>query len=318
VANVRADHLKSNEQMVDKVIQRDLWGSRLIRCENYLVFHDESEPKPNKGWLLIGLLFVRKQDEAKVLQTLRYWREKEGYWGEIHFCDLPKSFNGAFGGKARVAKHWLKSYQSGLFETAMFSCLAVDRSSPRFEHWRFSQDYHAYNRFTAMAIKAAVAWFLVPKQYEEVRLTLMSDGKDRKSRPDQGLVDNFEHYVAEKVEFENWIAREIKGKDYPRVIMDSVQTPSSDQHDLLQLTDALLGAFQCALVGNATRHTKRELARIVASWIEDLRLPPWQQKYKMHRKFNVWGFPDLDGKSFNHFKLAISGQPENQLRLFDL
>jgi len=266
---------------------------------NYLIFHDESEPKPNRGWLLIGLLFVAADKEKDVLHVLQRARQKEAYNGEIHFCELPKSFDGKYGAKARVAQRWLEAYENDLYESAMFSCLAVNRASPSFNYSHFSQNYHIYNRFTAMAIKAGIAWLLQPKNHNLITLTVISDEKNRKSRPEQGIIDNFEEYIPQKVEFENWLEREIKGKPYPKVTMKPIRPLQSHEHDLLQLTDLLLGAIQCALTGTAIRETKRKLASRVLSWINDLEKEPWKQTYRMHRRFNVWGFPNEDRQPFN-------------------
>ncbi len=55
----------------------------------FVVFHDESEPVANKGWLLIGLLFVHQDHEKAIRQQLNAHRQAEQYTGEIHFCQLP-------------------------------------------------------------------------------------------------------------------------------------------------------------------------------------------------------------------------------------
>ncbi|MER3415083.1 MAG: hypothetical protein C4297_02585 [Gemmataceae bacterium] len=82
---------------------RDLWGDRVMpRSAEYYVFHDESIP--NKRWLLIGLLFVRKEHLAEVRDALQKVRMECGYHREIHFADLPKSFGGLGGAKAEVAR----------------------------------------------------------------------------------------------------------------------------------------------------------------------------------------------------------------------
>ncbi len=299
-------------------MQDSLFGQVLPRRTSFLVFHDESEPLANKGWLLIGLLFVNQnklQDLETTLDGLRH-HHPEDYSGEIHFCKLPKSFGGEYGAKARIARRWMKAYQNGLFQDSMFTCLAVNRASPRFEHKRFQQDYHAYNRFTAMAIKAGISYLLAPLGYDEIELTVISDGKDRKSRPDQNLVDNFEQYLPYRVELDNIIRQLTDNRPYPTVKMKPVQIIDSSKSDLLQLTDLLLGAFQAALLGISNRPVKKELGRMVAAWYQDLQSPPWRQHYRMQRKFNVWGFPDENGKPFNHFTMALSAQPEQQLSLF--
>lgn len=290
-------------------MQTSLFGQPMPKKAHFLVFHDESEPVPNKGWLLIGLLFIRQNDQDYVESVLRYHRQRENYWGEIHFCDLPKSFDGAYGAKARVARRWMRTYQDELCQHVFFTCLAVNRASPKFEHKRFAHDYHAYNRFTAMAIKAGVSYLLAPLGYDEIILTLVSDEKDRKSRPEQGFVDNFEEYVPYRVELDSRSTQR-DNPQYRAVSMKSIQTFPSQQSDLLQLTDLLLGAIQAALIGLSTRPVKRELGRMVVSWYRDLQKPPWQQKYQMHRKFDFWGFPDEKGMPFHTFPMKIEEYPD--------
>lgn len=152
---------------------RDLWGHLIVRRGEYFVFHDESIP--NKRWLLIGLVFVQAKHVDEVREMLRQARQAEGYSGEIHFNALPKSFGGDYGAKARVARRWMRMFEESLAEVARFSCLAVDRQSPKYEHSRFKTDFHAYNRFTAMALKAGIAWHLVPSGWDELLIRFISD-----------------------------------------------------------------------------------------------------------------------------------------------
>jgi len=297
-------------------MQSTLFGDNARKTARYLVFHDESEPVPNKGWLLIGLLFVKAERLRNIEDTLNYHRRQENYDGEIHFSQLPKSFNGPFDAKARLARHWLKAYQDSMCEDALFTCLAVNRASKKFEHKRFKEDFHIYNRFTAMAIKAGVSYLLRPFDDDVIELTVVSDGKDRKSRPDQGIVDNFENYLSYRVELDNFLKVITEG-NYPIVKMQPIQViPPGQSNDLLQLTDLLLGSLQAAMFGISDRPVKRELARMVSSWYQDLQLSSWKQQYKMHRKFNVWGFPDDQGKPINHFSMAVSPNATEQLSLF--
>lgn len=282
-----------------------LFGSPVKKTAHFLVFHDESEPVANKGWLLIGLLFVNQNSRKNVEDVLASHRQHEGYYGEIHFCDLPKSFGGKFGAKARVARRWMQAYQDGLCQDAFFSCLAVNRKSPRFQHRRFAQDYYAYNRFTAMAIKAGISYLLAPLGYDEISLTLISDGKDRKSQPERDVGDNFESYIPYRVELDNFLAQQNTQGAYPTVRMNPIQIFSSEQSDLLQCADLLLGATQAALAGLSKRPVKQELGRMVVSWYRDLRKSPRQQQYRMQRKFNLWGFPDESGRPFNDFSMAL-------------
>lgn len=280
---------------------QDLWGNRVRRRAEYCVFHDESEP--NKRWLLIGLLFVQRPHLDDVRAVLRHLRRAEDHDGEIHFSALPKSFGGQWGAKARVARQWLGCYQNNLSKHVFFSALAVDRRSPRYEHKRFTEDFHAYNRFTAMALKAGIAWHLGPHDLDELAVHFVSDAKDRASRPEGGLIDNFESYLPYRAQLDAFLSRE-DNDSYPSVSLGlTLQDSASD--NLLQLCDLLLGATQMALVAGSSRPTKRELGAMVVRWCEDLVYPPQKQKLGLHRKFNLWAFPDHDGRPYSRVPLAL-------------
>ena len=210
----------------------------------------------------------------------------------------------------------MNAYENGLFQHAMFSCLAVNRASSSFERERFKQDYHAYNRFTAMAIKAGISYLIAPLDYDEIYLKLISDGKDRKSRPEQGIVDNFESYIPYRVAMDNFDQQWKGNQPYPIIHMVAIETFNSASDDLLQLTDVLLGSTQAALTACSKREVKQELGRMVVRWYDDLQNPPWKQQYKMFRKFNIWGFPDDKGKAFTNFSMGLTLNT-GQLLLFE-
>lgn len=289
----------------------DLWGNLVIRAAEYWIFHDESIP--NKRWFLVGLTFVEHNKLDTVHNILRKARERENYFGEIHFSELPKSFGGEFGAKARVARRWMEAYQNELADFVYFSCLAVDRHSPAYDHRRFTQDFHAYNRFTAMALKAGIAWHLGPRELDQLTIKFVSDEKDRASRPDKGMIDNFEEYLPYRAELDSFITQS-QGKKFPSVHLE-LQLKDSSSEDLLQFTDLLLGATQMALVAGSNRPAKRELAKFLVRWYQDTKLPPWEQELGLHRKFSVWAFPDDKGRPYNNLTLALS-LDDSQLSLF--
>jgi hypothetical protein len=282
-------------------MQKDLWANPVVRRTSYWVFHDESIP--NKRWLLIGLLFVRSEHLEQARACLAGCREQENYYGEIHFSALPKQFGGSYGSKARVARRWLQGYEQGLSEIARFTALAVDRHSPAFEHKRFAKDYHAYNRFTAMALKAGIRWFLGLESLDSVTITFVSDAKDRMSRPEQGWIDNFESYLPYRAKLDAFLSRE-EGKPYPSVSL-KLQLQDSAACDLLQLCDVLLGATQMALVAGSHQPTKRELGAMVVRWCRDLQEPPRKQQFGLYRKFSFWGFPDNQGLAYSPVPLQL-------------
>lgn len=281
---------------------RDLWGHPMTRTATYSVFHDESEP--NKRWLLIGLLFVQTLHLDEVRAILRDFRKHEDYHGEIHFSALPRSFRGSWGTKARIAREWLRCFQNRLRDGVFFSTLAVDRHSPSYEHKRFAKDFHAYNRFTAMALKAGIAWHLGPQQLDSLKISFVSDAKDRATRPDRAWTDNFESYLPCRAELDAFVNQE-DGRPYPSLSLDLTLRDSASD-DLLQFCDLMLGATQMALVAGSSRLTKRELGEMVVRWCRDLQQPPWKQQFDLHRKFNLWAFPDQQGRPYNRVELALN------------
>lgn len=218
------------------------------------------------------------------------------------------------GREARLARQWLRSYQDSLSDRVFFSALAVDRHSPRYERQRFTRDFHAYNRFTAMALKAGIAWHLGPQELDDLSIEFVSDQKERATRPDQGLIDNFDSYLPYRAELDAFLSRQ-GNRSYPEVSLELTLKDSADD-DVLQLCDLLLGATQMALVGASSRRTKRELGATVARWCKDLRRPPWQQGLGLHRKFNLWAFPDDNGRAYNFIPLTLRTDDE-QINLFE-
>ncbi|WP_028992036.1 hypothetical protein [Thermoanaerobacter thermocopriae] len=266
--------------------------------------------------MLIGLLFVPKEKKNMLLDELTYYREKEDYKGEIHFSALPKKFKGKFEAKARVARAWMEAYENVLHEMAYFSALAVYRGSLAFEHHRFSKEFHEYNRFTAMVLKAGIAWHLVPKNYDFVTITFFPDAKERSTWPEVGCKDNFEEYILYRAELDSYLSR-CAGKVYPRVFIQNIKLVDSAKEDLIQLTDLLLGTVQSALVAGSRQETKITLGEMLLKWQKDLENPPLKQNYKLHRKLNIWAFPDENGQPFIPKDFALEKiLNENQISLF--
>jgi len=298
--------------------EKDLFGNIIERKATYWVFHDESIP--NKRWFKIGLLFVKAEYLQKVEQTLNYLLEKENYKGEIHFSRLPKKFQGEYGAKARIALNWLKAFEEGLSDYAKFSALAVDRFSLTYDHSRFSKEYHAYNRFTAMALKGAIAWLLGPENLDKLSIVFVSDAKFRMNRPEEGWIDNFEKYIPYRAQLDSYLSR-LEGKKYPFVKIEKLEIDDSSRNILLQFCDVLLGATQMAIVAGSAKKTKRRLGQVIVKWHKDLFLPPRQQTFNLQRKFHLWAFPDKNGAPYTNvdFTLKINdGQLNLLFRMLSL
>ena len=282
--------------------EKDLFGNIIERKATYWVFHDESIP--NNRWFIIGLLFVKAEYLQKVEQALNYLLEKENYNGEIHFSCLPKKFQGEYGAKARIALNWLKEFENRLADYAKFSALAVDRFSPAYDHSRFTKEYHAYNRFTALALKGAIAWLLGPENLDKLSIVFVSDAKFRMSRPEEGWIDNFEKYIPYRAQLDSYLSR-LEGKKYPFVKIEKLETEDSSRNILLQFCDILLGATQTAIVAGSTKKTKRRLGQVIVKWHKDLFLPPREQTFNLQRKFHLWAFPDKNGAPYTNIDFAL-------------
>jgi hypothetical protein len=287
----------------------------------YNIYHDESGTYKQGRWFIVGLLFVSERKEAEVVDILR--NARNGYDGEIHFSDLPKSWRGKWNRKAVVARNWLRLYQSHLAGACSFTVLAVDTHSPAYEHRRFSERFHAYNRFSAMALLSGVAWHL--SKLEKVIIQIYSDDKCRRGQGRSDLrADNFAEYVPWRLIKDVEERRVLQPDKYPEIIsQDPVICISSNavyeppgfrnKCELIQLTDVLLGSVAQAIRASSTWPTKRDLAAMVADWIKDTCKEPWKQQYRLHRKFNVWYFPDRKGEAYNDGPLAI--MPRCQMSL---
>ena len=282
--------------------QRDLWGNPIVRIKGYYVFHDESIP--NKRWFIIGLLFVPEKKVLHVREILKKIKLNGGYNGEIHFSKLPSKYTGKWGKIAKITKEWLNLFPLlARNDYIYFSALIVDRKSPKYDHSRFSKDFHEYNRFTAMTLKAGIFWHLPVKELDEVKIAIISDKKDRVFRPDEGVVDNFEEYIPYKVEMD-YFSKFILNDKYPKIHV-SISLKDSSEDILLQYCDLLLGATQAALTGNVSNTVKRELAKKLLLWHNDLKNPLREQQYKLYRKLNIWLFPDKNGRPSNDIPFNI-------------
>jgi len=282
-----------------KVKNPGLFGFHFYKSATYYAFHDESIP--NKRWFLIGLLLVKEQDLQDIRDFLKRIKEKNHCESEIHFSKLPKSFDGDYSSKAKVAREWMYLYQNTLKDYAMPTVLIVDKQSETFQSDRFAKDFHIYNRFTALALKCAISWHLRKENYDEVLIKFISDMKSRVSLPEKGIEDNFEKYIPSRAQFDSLFST---NPNYPKVNVQ-LETKDSSKEDLLQLIDLFLGSTQFALVGEHQRYTKKYLAQTILSWM---------RREDMSKKFDILLFPDKNGKMAKNipFKLLL----ENDSHLF--
>jgi len=283
------------------------------------VYHDESGnyvPGGEDRWLLHGVLFVPEEKQDRVFQSLQKVRQDVGYDGEMHYGDLRGHPTGP---KARCASGWLNLYAGQFSEFCFYYCLAVDTHSGGFQHERFSESHHAYNRFARMAVEGGIAWSL--KRYERVALRFYSDEKCRQEG------DNFAVYLPQETCNSIRGKRERRPANYPEIrlahpeVTPVISDPSRAMPDmrqeceLIQLVDLLTSSIAQALTGRSGQKAKIALAEVVARWIDDTRKPPWLQTEELHRRFSVSCFPDEKGQFYSPAPAVMN---RNQPALFEL
>lgn len=290
----------------------------------FAVYHDESGTYKRGGgdrWLLHGVLFVPVMKQGETFSSLQEVRSQTSYWEEVHYVKLQKHIRGP---KGRCATGWLNLYTSRLSDFCFYHCLAIDTYSPAFDHDRFSQSYHVYNRFMRMSIESAIVWFLA--QYGRVSLKIYSDAKRRPRE------DNFVEYIPTEIMRSIGRKRREKPNAYPEIHLLHLQVLLVDSNparapeemreecELTQLADLLTSAIAQAITGSSGQKAKISLAETVGRWIEDTRKPPWLQTRDLYRRFSVSCFPDKNGSFYNpelavndHFKIPLFKDSEDSV-----
>lgn len=282
------------------------------------VYHDESGnyvPGAGDRWLLHGVLFVPERKQREIYHALQRVRQDVGYYGEVHYTKIRRHPRGP---KARCAAGWLNLYAGQFSALCFYHCLAVDTHSSGFQHDRFGEPHHAYNRFAQMAIVGGIAWSLC--HYQRVALRFYSDVKFRHAG------DNFATYIPEATSNSIAVKRHKKPSAYPEMRLlhpevigvDSdpceVNPDLSEECEFIQLVDLMTSNVAQALTGRSAQEAKLKLAEMVARWIEDTRKPPWLQTEELYRRFSVSCFPDARGQFYNP-SLAVMNR--NQPALFE-
>ena len=282
------------------------------------VYHDESGtyvPGGGDRWLLHGVLFAPVANQDEVFSSLQRVRTEVGYFGEVHYVNLRHHTTGP---KARCAQEWLRLYAVQFSDFCYYHCLAIDTHSPGFEHNRFDEPYHAYNRFARMSLEGAIAWSL--KQYQGVALRFHSDDRSRRAG------DNFTTYIPREVCRSIDEKRKQRPTNYPEIRLlhsevilvdsdpDQADPEKQQECEMIQLVDLITSDIAQALTGHSSQKAKIALAEMIARWIEDTRKPPWLQTRELHRRFSVSCFPDEKGQFYNP-TLAVMNR--FQLPLFE-
>ncbi|MDQ1252108.1 MAG: hypothetical protein QG646_1223 [Euryarchaeota archaeon] len=299
-------------------MRQETFSGDYVKSQSFTVYHDESGAFGNTKWTYTGLFWINENYIAEICKDLREIRDKEDYNGEIHFKEFQKSFEGEFGGKTRVAKEWFNLWKNKWSKRSYFNVLAVDTKHSKYENDRFSKEFQAYNRFTLMAIKSGAAWFF--GNYSEIYLDIYSDEKTRRSEvvvPDGAINDNFEDYIKRQMGIQTIKGPIVNMPGDIKCVKCPKKGPYASENELLQLTDLLLGSVSAAVEAKANRETKIWFGKQIAKIMEDIRLNPWDQKFKLHRRFSVSYFPNESCKIYNDGQISlINTADKSQKTLF--
>ncbi len=276
------------------------------KINKFLVYHDESGTISLDRWFVTGLLFIDLEKEELLKKELNKIKDKYNIKDiEIHFSDLPKSYNGEYGKKGLVARDWLELFiNNNQFFNIYFNVMALDKKSPAYDTKRFPKDFLAYNRFTVMALKSAINWFF--KDYLYLYFEVFSDDKSRNKR---FIEDNFTKYVPNKLEKElfNYKSNEFKNI----IIKPEIVLKSSKEDIFLQFCDILLGAISQAIEVKSKRLVKLDLAEKISYCLLDLRKKRERQELNLFRRLNLWYFPNKYGYPYTEGPLEITKIIEN-------
>ncbi len=283
-------------------VVRDIFGDELQERKIF-VFHDESgDFTINSDWFYTGLLWINQSDITELVNDLSICRELEKCTSEIHYKNFRKTFEKPNEIKERLAKEWFNLWQQKWSKRSWFNVFAVNKKHKQYDETRFSEKFHAYNRFTAMTFKSGLAWFF--QNYPDITLSICSDEKSREES------DNFKDYLLARIQRDSEESRyspNVKFDD-PAPIFESCPKygPYNTNQELLQLTDILLGSVSSAIEHKSVYHTKTWFGVKISQLMEDVRKKPWEQKYDLHKKFSVSYFPNEYGHCYNNGQVKVN------------
>ncbi len=303
--------------------QPTLFSLPASQTTKYSVYQDRSGNYGSDRWLIWGSLIVAKQEVPIIAEILRQDRHKQNCVSELHFSELPGGWGGAGGHKPRTVFDWYSRVISQLKHNkgVFFSGLAVDVKNKLFHAENFTEAFHVYNRFSRAAFSWTLPWFFKGQSNIALDLLLHIQTFKGESRRTTGRAgsdwDNLGEYIQTELNQELLERAKQDSDNWPSVTIEKRPvfvplTPQSgsveysiDDCELMQLTDLLIGGVRQAITGDSTSQTKLELGSIVGEWMADIRKPPWEQKFGVHRKFTVNYFPGPKGP-YSDGELALS------------
>jgi len=292
-----------------KPVQLSVFGVPPEKTETFNVYHDESGTDTTHArFQLHGALIVPTCRLKSAVQLLR--NASNGYGGQIHFVDLRDK---ARTPKAIIAAKWLNLFFTTISDYCFYKCMVVDMHSPDFNKIICTTPHLLYNRTALGAIYGGVVWCL--KKYDTVHLSIFSEKLTRARN------DNFEVYLPREL-----AKRASNNKKCPQVVIPlervtlvngdprKVEPDLADHCEFIQLTDILTGAVGEAISAKAAQHIKVDSGKLAAHWIGDIRMPPWLQEKRLHRRFSV-SCSNGDNNFYN-VQLAILSQDQLEMENF--
>lgn len=277
------------------------------------VYHDESY-RNNKRFLIIGLLWVDSNNKISILKELKKSRQKNNYYGKIHYRTLTDHSP-----KRKTAIEWYQKAIWCLNNNLKFYLLSIDRCHPKYENERFRYQFHEYNRFTALSLFSSFRWFFLNSS---AIISMFSDFKIRRpggEKVGNGITsDNFEEYLIKRINMDlsktnnqNDSIQFFINEQYPKCnkqYLKNIQVISTpDQHimkrspqeEFIQLCDLLLGSFGSIFsnsIPSKNKKGKRYLYIKSKKLIRDMEKKHYNKKYNLYKKLWAGHFPNTFGK----------------------
>ena len=274
-------------------------GLSYIPKYDYDVYHDISGKFGNKEWCIVGMLWVPTLVKPQLVDKLYLARKEEQYWRNVHYRELPVSFDGYIGAKARVARKWFNIYQQ-FSGSIRFAAYAINRASLLYDPMRYSRRFQEQNYWSLRTFVWGCSDFI--SKASIVRVTSHVESRPIAPAKRDGIHgDNFPEY------FTGWgpvrapiqLYEPLRVLSVPRVYKnhDIVQIQDIE---LIQLCDLLTGATRNAICAASHIKTKSYFAIEMAKLMLESRTSKQLAQYP-----KVWYFPNRKGQTYKNGPLLI-------------
>ena len=212
---------------------------------NYLAYQDESGVSKEEDKFIIGILFIKKEDEYKLRDLIQKVRDNNHFYDELHF-------NKTSNLRSKVYKELLQNVLSyGKFK---FHMIVIDKKYIDYKRFGGKSKIgrsRVYNKFTQLRVLHSIE--KIGPGYYYIYTDAKSSIKE----------DNFTEYL------KNYTNFVLMCEGYTQYIIKTVEPINSKKDDLLQLDDLLLGALsvnhnnKCTNENENENENKKELAAFV-------------------------------------------------------